>query len=137
MQLAKQRNVQVIRGRGEFIAPHHIKVETAAGEVSVSFDNAIVAAGSQPVCIPPPSRNDPRIMDSTGALALADVPGKFLIIGGGIIGLEMATVYRRPGQQDHRGGPRRPVDPWLRQETSCGRCTRRSSNFTKSSSRPA
>ncbi|MDP2783641.1 MAG: dihydrolipoyl dehydrogenase [Sulfurimicrobium sp.] len=97
-QLAKQRNVQVIHGRGQFVAPHHIKVETAEGEVNVSFDNAIVAAGSQAVKIPS-FPVDPRVMDSTGALALADVPKKMLVIGGGIIGLEMATVYHALGSQ--------------------------------------
>ncbi|BCB27785.1 dihydrolipoyl dehydrogenase [Sulfurimicrobium lacus] len=98
MQLAKQRNVQVIQGRGQFVAPHHIKVETEQGEVSVSFDNAIVAAGSQAVKIPS-FPVDPRVMDSTGALALADVPKKMLVIGGGIIGLEMATVYHALGSK--------------------------------------
>jgi dihydrolipoamide dehydrogenase len=97
-QLAKQRNVQVIHGKGSFIAPHHLKVETAEGEVSVSFDNAIIAAGSQAVKIPS-FPVDPRVMDSTGALALADVPGSLLIIGGGIIGLEMATVYHALGSK--------------------------------------
>lgn len=97
-QLAKQRNVQVIHGRGQFIAPHHIKVETAEGEVSVSFDNAIIAAGSQAVKIPT-FPDDPRVMDSTGALSLTDVPKKMLVIGGGIIGLEMATVYHALGAQ--------------------------------------
>jgi len=97
-QLAKQRNVQVIHGRGEFIAPHHIKVETADGDVSVSFDNAIIAAGSQAVKIPS-FPVDPRVMDSTGALQLSDVPKKMLIIGGGIIGLEMATVYHALGSK--------------------------------------
>ncbi|MDD5403336.1 MAG: dihydrolipoyl dehydrogenase [Sulfuricella sp.] len=95
-QLAKQRNVRVIHGYGQFVAPHHIKVETAQGEVSVSFDNAIVAAGSQAVKIPG-FPDDPRVMDSTGALQLSDVPKKMLVIGGGIIGLEMATVYHALG----------------------------------------
>ncbi|MEN6585945.1 MAG: dihydrolipoyl dehydrogenase [Sulfuricella sp.] len=98
LQLAKQRNVQVIQGRGQFVAPHHIKVETAQGEVNVSFDNAIVAAGSQAVKMPS-FPVDPRVMDSTGALALADVPKKMLVIGGGIIGLEMATVYHALGSK--------------------------------------
>jgi dihydrolipoamide dehydrogenase len=97
-QLAKQRNVQVIRGRGQFISPHHIKIETADGEMDVSFDNAIIAAGSQVVNIPV-FPEDPRIMDSTGALALADVPKRMLVIGGGIIGLEMATVYHALGSK--------------------------------------
>jgi dihydrolipoamide dehydrogenase len=94
--LAKQRNVQVIRGVGKFIAPHHIRVETAEGEVTVAFDNAIIAAGSQAVKIPS-FPVDPRVIDSTGALQLADVPKKMLVIGGGIIGLEMATVYHALG----------------------------------------
>lgn len=94
--LAKQRNVQVIRGVGQFVAPHHIRVETAEGEVTVAFDNAIIAAGSQAVKIPTfPA--DPRVIDSTGALQLADIPKRMLVIGGGIIGLEMATVYHALG----------------------------------------
>ncbi|MDP2156072.1 MAG: FAD-dependent oxidoreductase, partial [Sulfuricella sp.] len=94
--LAKQRNVRVIRGVGQFVAPHHIRVETADGEVTVAFDNAIVAAGSQAVKIPA-FPVDPRVIDSTGALQLADVPKRMLVIGGGIIGLEMATVYHALG----------------------------------------
>jgi len=94
--LAKQRNVKVIRGVSQFIAPHHIRVETEAGEVTLTFDNAIIAAGSQAVKIPT-FPDDPRIIDSTGALALQDVPQRLLVIGGGIIGLEMATVYHALG----------------------------------------
>jgi len=94
--LAKQRNVQVIHGVGQFVAPHHIHVETAEGEVTVAFDNAIIAAGSQAVKIPT-FPVDPRVIDSTGALQLADVPKRMLVIGGGIIGLEMATVYHALG----------------------------------------
>ena len=94
--LAKQRNIQVIRGVGQFVAPHHIHVETAEGEVTVAFDNAIIAAGSQAVKIPT-FPVDPRVIDSTGALQLADVPKRMLVIGGGIIGLEMATVYHALG----------------------------------------
>ncbi|WP_041673316.1 dihydrolipoyl dehydrogenase [Sulfuricella denitrificans] len=90
--LAKQRNIQVIHGVGQFVAPHHIRVETAEGEVTVTFDSAIIAAGSQAVKIPT-FPIDPRVIDSTGALQLADVPKRMLVIGGGIIGLEMATVY--------------------------------------------
>ncbi len=96
VSLAKQRNVQVIRGTGHFVAPHHIRVETAEGNVTITFDNAIIAAGSHTVEIPAfPA--DPRVIDSTGALHLADVPKKMLVIGGGIIGLEMATVYHALG----------------------------------------
>ena len=97
--LARQRNVQVIQGTGQFIAPHHIRVQTADGEKTVTFDNAIIAAGSQAVKIPSFPNDDPRVMDSTGALALADVPGRMLVIGGGIIGLEMATVYHALGSK--------------------------------------
>jgi len=91
-QLAKQRGVTVIRGRGAFAAPHHLKVDTAEGEKMVVFDHAIIAAGSQAVKLPG-SPEDPRVIDSTGALELANVPKTMLVIGGGIIGLEMATVY--------------------------------------------
>jgi dihydrolipoamide dehydrogenase len=94
--LAKQRNIQVIRGVGQFVAPHHIRVETTEGEVTVTFDSAIIAAGSQAVKIPT-FPVDPRVIDSTGALQLADVPKRMLVIGGGIIGLEMATVYHALG----------------------------------------
>ncbi len=97
-QLARQRNVTVVRGVGRFIAPHHIRVAAEDGERDISFDNAIIAAGSQAVRIPS-FPDDPRIMDSSGALALADVPKKMLVIGGGIIGLEMATVYDALGSK--------------------------------------
>jgi len=96
--LAKQRNVTVIRGVGRFIAPHHLRVATEQGEVTVTFDNAIIATGSQAVKIPV-FPEDPRIMDSTGALQLSDVPKRMLVIGGGIIGLEMATVYQALGSR--------------------------------------
>ena len=96
--LAKQRNVTVIRGVGRFIAPHHLRVASEQGEVTVTFDNAIIAAGSQAVKIPA-FPEDPRIMDSTGALQLSDVPKRMLVIGGGIIGLEMATVYQALGSR--------------------------------------
>ncbi len=97
-QLAKQRNVTVVQGLGQFIAPHHIRVATADGEKDISFDHAIIAAGSQAVKIPT-FPVDPRIMDSTGALALADIPKRLLVIGGGIIGLEMATFYDALGSK--------------------------------------
>ncbi|GAO36960.1 dihydrolipoamide dehydrogenase [Sulfuricella sp. T08] len=94
--LAKQRNIRIIHGVGQFVAPHHIRVETAEGEVTITFDNGIIAAGSQAVKIPT-FPVDPRVIDSTGALQLADVPKRMLVIGGGIIGLEMATVYHALG----------------------------------------
>ena len=95
--LAKQRNVTVVNGRGEFTNPNQIAVTGADGKVTtISFDNAIIAAGSQATKMPglaPEYQNDPRIMDSTGALALEDIPKRMLVVGGGIIGLEMGTVY--------------------------------------------
>ena len=91
--LAKQRKVQVVRGVAKFTSPNSLAVQTAEGEKIVTFDHCIVAAGSSVARIPGFPYDDPRIIDSTGALALKDVPKRMLIIGGGIIGLEMATVY--------------------------------------------
>ncbi|MEW6314529.1 MAG: dihydrolipoyl dehydrogenase [Pseudomonadota bacterium] len=91
--LAKQRKVQVVHGTAQFTSPHHLKVETAEGAKTISFDHAIIAAGSSVARIPGFPYDDPRLMDSTGALALVDIPKRLLVIGGGIIGLEMATVY--------------------------------------------
>ncbi|MDP2143431.1 MAG: dihydrolipoyl dehydrogenase [Gallionella sp.] len=97
MALAKQRKVQVVRGTGKFTSPNSIEVETAEGKKIITFDNAIVAAGSSVARIPGFPYDDERIIDSTGALALKDVPKRMLVIGGGIIGLEMATVYEALG----------------------------------------
>jgi len=91
--LAKQRKVQVVHGIAKFTSPNSITVQTAEGEKVITFDNAIVAAGSSVARIPGFPYEDERIIDSTGALALKDVPKRMLVIGGGIIGLEMATVY--------------------------------------------
>jgi len=91
--LAKQRKVQVVRGTAKFTSPNSLSVQTAGGEKIITFDNAIVAAGSSVARIPGFPYDDPRIIDSTGALALQEVPKRMLILGGGIIGLEMATVY--------------------------------------------
>ncbi|MFN3234491.1 MAG: dihydrolipoyl dehydrogenase [Gammaproteobacteria bacterium] len=90
--LAKQRKVEVVNGYGQFIGPNECQVETANGTETITFDSAIIAVGSEPVKLPfiP---EDPRIIDSTGALELRDTEGEMLILGGGIIGLEMATVY--------------------------------------------
>ena len=103
-QMAKMRKVTVVRGYGSFLDPHHLQVEETTGTAqdktgtlkTIRFKAAIIAAGSQAVRLPflP---DDPRIVDSTGALALKDVPKKMLIIGGGIIGLEMGTVYSTLG----------------------------------------
>jgi dihydrolipoamide dehydrogenase len=95
--LAKQRKVQVVRGIAKFTSPNSIAVQTEDGEKIVTFDNAIVAAGSSVARIPGFPYDDERIIDSTGALALKDVPKRMLVIGGGIIGLEMATVYEALG----------------------------------------
>ncbi|CAG4884588.1 lipoamide dehydrogenase, E3 component is part of three enzyme complexes [Georgfuchsia toluolica] len=94
--MAKARKVQVLEGVGKFADPHHLAVATDAGVKVVKFAQAIIAAGSQAVKLPfiP---GDPRIVDSTGALELAAVPKQMLVIGGGIIGLEMATVYSTLG----------------------------------------
>jgi len=97
--LAKQRKVQVVTGVGEFLDPHHLAVTDNAGQRTVvQFEQAIIAAGSRPVKLPfiP---EDPRIVDSTGALELRDIPKRMLVIGGGIIGLEMATVYYALGSK--------------------------------------
>jgi dihydrolipoamide dehydrogenase len=92
-QMAKQREVTTVVGMGEFTSPNMIKVTASDGKVTmVSFDNAIIAAGSQAIKMPGVA-DDPRIMDSTGALELADIPKRMLLVGGGIIGLEMGTVY--------------------------------------------
>lgn len=97
-QLARQRQVTVVQGVGRFIDPHHLEVATAEGSKTIAFDHAIIAAGSQPIKLPF-QPDDPRVMDSTGALALADVPNRLLVIGGGIIGLEMGTVYDALGSR--------------------------------------
>ncbi|MET0103324.1 MAG: dihydrolipoyl dehydrogenase [Sedimenticola sp.] len=97
--LAKQRKVEVVRGWGRFESPNRIAVDSEEGKVSISFDNAIIACGSRPVEIPGFPNDDPRLINSTGALALEDVPKRMLVIGGGIIGLEMGTVYSTLGSQ--------------------------------------
>ena len=97
--LAKQRKVQVVTGVGRFADPQHVEVQTADGLTRIEFEHCIIACGSRAVQIPGFPNDDPRLIDSTGALALADVPKTMLIIGGGIIGLEMATVYATLGSQ--------------------------------------
>jgi dihydrolipoamide dehydrogenase len=97
--LAKARKVTVIEGKGEFTSPHALAVATKDGKKVVSFDHCIIAAGSQSTQIPDFPYDDPRLMDSTGALELKDIPKRLLIIGGGIIGLEMATVYDALGSK--------------------------------------
>jgi dihydrolipoamide dehydrogenase len=97
--MAKQREVTVVQGLGKFTSPNQIAVTGADGKITkVGFENAIIAAGSQATKFPG-APDDERIMDSTGALALADVPKRMLVIGGGIIGLEMGTVYDALGSK--------------------------------------
>jgi dihydrolipoamide dehydrogenase len=96
--LARQRKVTTIRGYGRFSSPHQLQVELADGGVTtVDFEQAIIAAGSEPLTLPFIPSSDPRVLDSTGALELGGVPERLLILGGGIIGLEMATVYHELG----------------------------------------
>ena len=102
--MAKARKVEVVRGVGRFLDPHHLEVELTQGQGQdktgekkvVCFQKAIIAAGSQAVKLPF-MPDDPRIVDSTGALLLTRVPKRMLVVGGGIIGLEMATVYSTLG----------------------------------------
>jgi dihydrolipoamide dehydrogenase len=97
--LAKQRKVEVLRGFVRFAGPNRAKVRTQDGESRmVAFEQCIIAAGSEPVRLPG-LPEDPRVMDSTGALDLRDVPKRLLVIGGGIIGLEMACVYDALGSE--------------------------------------
>lgn len=96
--LAKQRKVTVMQGAGKFIGPHLIEVATPDGHQTVSFEHCVIAAGSSAARIPG-FPDDERIMDSTGALMLMEIPKRMLILGGGIIGLEMATVYHALGTQ--------------------------------------
>nr|WP_311394660.1 MULTISPECIES: dihydrolipoyl dehydrogenase [unclassified Caballeronia] len=94
--MAKARKVQVVTGVGNFVDPYHMEVQGADGKKVVKFKQAIIAAGSQAVKLPffP---DDPRVVDSTGALELRQLPKRMLVVGGGIIGLEMATVYSTLG----------------------------------------
>ena len=94
--MAKTRKVEVHTGVGRFLDAHHLEVQGSAGRKVVKFAQAIIAAGSQPVQLPFVPE-DPRIVDSTGALELRQIPKHMLVIGGGIIGLEMATVYSALG----------------------------------------
>jgi dihydrolipoamide dehydrogenase len=95
--MAQQRKVRTVQGDGQFVSPNELEVQTAEGKKLVRFEQAIIAAGSQSVRLPIFPWDDPRVVDSTGALELPDVPGKLLVVGGGIIGLEMATVYAALG----------------------------------------
>jgi dihydrolipoyl dehydrogenase len=96
--LAKQRKVEVVQGAGRFVSPHVVEVTGTGGTTRIRFDQCIIAAGSEATRLPG-LPDDPRIMDSTGALELPEFAGKLLIIGGGIIGLEMACVYDALGSR--------------------------------------
>ncbi|MGB3462730.1 MAG: dihydrolipoyl dehydrogenase [Rhodanobacter lindaniclasticus] len=95
--MAKQRKVRALVGTGMFVSPHEMEVHTAEGTKLLRFEHAIIAAGSQAVRLPMFPWDDERVMDSTGALELKDIPKSLLVVGGGIIGLEMATVYAALG----------------------------------------
>jgi dihydrolipoamide dehydrogenase len=97
-QMAKQRKIEVVQGTGRFTSPNTIEVKDGDSVKTISFDNAIIAAGSQAAMIPG-LPDDPRILDSTSALLLENIPKRMLVIGGGIIGLEMATVYDALGSK--------------------------------------
>ena len=96
--LAKARKVDIVNGYGKFSSAHTLTVElTDGGTKTIAFENAIIAAGSRVVKLPFIPHDDPRVMDSTDALALEEIPKRLLVIGGGIIGLEMAQVYNSFG----------------------------------------
>ena len=98
--MAKQRKVRVVQGAAKFVSANELEIVDAEGKTQLlRFAHCIIAAGSQPVKLPSFPWGDPRVMDSTDALNLVDVPKKLLVVGGGIIGLEMATVYRALGSE--------------------------------------
>ena len=99
-QLAKRRNVQVLHGQAIFTASNAIEViQKDSGSQTLTFDQCILASGSRPARIPAFDIGSPRVMDSTAALQLEDVPDSLLVIGGGYIGLEMGTVYAELGSR--------------------------------------
>jgi len=99
-QLSKQRAVRYIQGRAAFESSNLLKVsKTSGGEERLSFDRIILATGSRPAIIPSLQLDSPRVMDSTGALQVSDVPGSLLVIGGGYIGLELGSVYAALGSK--------------------------------------
>jgi dihydrolipoamide dehydrogenase len=98
--LARQRKVTTVRGSGRFVSPNQLEVAAADGSTQlVGFEQAIIACGSEPVTLPFIPHDDPRVIDSEGALELRDVPERLLVLGGGIIGLEMACVYAELGSR--------------------------------------
>jgi len=97
--MSKQRKVRTVEGNGSFVSPHELEVQTKDGVKLVRFEHAIIAAGSRSVKLGMFPWDDERILDSTRALEMKDVPKKLLVVGGGIIGLEMATVYAALGSE--------------------------------------
>ncbi|MEO2054913.1 MAG: dihydrolipoyl dehydrogenase [Nitrospira sp.] len=97
--LAKKRGVQVLRGTGRFISAHSLRLENTKDARGISFDQCIIAAGSHSIKLPVFPWEDSRMIDSTDALALMDIPGRLLVVGGGIIGLEMACVFQSLGSR--------------------------------------
>ena len=97
--MAKQRKVETVTGVAGFSGPHELTVDGQDGKRTIRFRKAVIAAGSRPVAPPGMDLDDPRVMDSTSALELEDIPKRLLVIGGGIIGLEMATVYEVLGSR--------------------------------------
>ena len=97
--MSKQRKVRVVTGTAQFVSSHEIEISDGTTTQLLRFEQCIIAAGSQPVKLPGFPWDDARVMDSTDALELADIPKKLLVIGGGIIGLEMATVYQALGSE--------------------------------------
>jgi dihydrolipoamide dehydrogenase len=96
-QLAKQRSVKYVQGRAAFINSNTLRISNSASDETASFDRVILATGSRPAVIPSLKLDSPRVLDSTSALALSDVPKTMLVIGGGYIGLELGTVYAALG----------------------------------------
>ncbi|XOV81149.1 MAG: dihydrolipoyl dehydrogenase [Aestuariibacter sp.] len=97
--MSKMRKVKHVQGYGKFTGSNKLEVEGKDGKTTITFENAIIAAGSEPVQLPFIPHDDERVIDSTGALEMKDIPEKMLVLGGGIIGLEMGTVYRALGSQ--------------------------------------
>ena len=97
--LAKQRKVTVVHGEGSFTSPTSLAVMGDKGQKNINFDKCIIAAGSRVTIFPTFESDDERVIDSTGALELREIPKTMLIVGGGIIGLEMATVYAELGTE--------------------------------------
>tara|TARA_B100000902_G_scaffold333528_1_gene332107 strand:- start:20 stop:1441 length:1422 start_codon:yes stop_codon:yes gene_type:complete len=97
--MAKLRKCQIINGNGKFTGPNTLLIEDNKGTSSITFENAIIAAGSKPIQLPFIPHDDPRIWDSTDALELKEIPKRLLLMGGGIIGLEMGMVYQALGSK--------------------------------------